>query len=1353
MLSINTSPTELILLNSLNNSTHGLNKTIERLTTGYKINHAKDNAAGISIVTQLSTKISSLLQIKNNTEDGISLLSTAQGALEEIQDQLARLRELSTQAMNGTYDEQSRKAMQAEADAIIENIKQIRNNTEFNGLKLFESNIPNNNDTSITANAVSRLNASAKVKTMSTRSAISPMAENDNSVVFTENEGAITFAGKETKTLIIQGVSYTITNRNSENASFSFAKDQSSGQITFIANGFTITGQENVRHNLVINGTSNYVYGGKLNDTLQDFSRSSSRNRYYGGDGDDTIILRGSGVVGYGENGNDTITTSDYGYQTVYGGDGDDIININKFGCTVYGENGNDTFNINSSSNTIYGGEGDDVFNFISNTTNNIADGGSGNNVGNGTISKNDYATNMSGQNCYIENFTTGETKDLTINGINYNVKATRNNMLIYKIDNNGAIIFKSTNGSFTITGQADKAHNVIINSQMNFYGGDLADNITVSNSANDSFIYGMGGDDTITNTICSWVTMDGGDGNDTIINRGIKSILLGGNGNDTLISYNYGDSINAGAGDDNITLSKNSIACSVYGGGSGNNTLTNNSNSNTNLICGFGSADNSSILKLAYNETKDIEINGITYTVKNTLTNNYSNFLLYNHNPITNEISLSGNYLSITGQTDAAHNVILGGTHLTFYSGNLDDNIVANCYNTNIYGGSGNDYIEVQDGNQNYLYGQNYVYGDDGDDRIVINITETGAFGGNGNDTITLNKTSGGYTINGGNGDDTYNINAVVSVLNDDGGNNIYNVNVNNSTVTGGEGNDTFYINGSNNNIITAGGDDYIVLDGNNNNVDGGTGTNYYINNGVDNTFSNVNRDPNSGMLIFTYVGEVKTFEMDGVTYTVTNQNADGTAPASNTLKYSYNPQTKTVTLNGSDLTVGSNSDTNKLNIRGDNNTINGGNGSDIITIEQGSNNIINGLGGDDTLIMNSENNSLNGGDGNDTITLNASTDKTVTGGNGNDIINISSSNNTDINSGNGDDKIIVKGENNIIDAAEGNNSITINGANNEITAENGNNKLVVTTDNNNITLGNGSNSIGIQGNGNTLEAGNASGDINIVGNNNDITVINGNNNINIKGNENSFNSESGNKIVSIDGNTNSVQTGSGNDEFEIRGNNNIISSTSGDNKANLRGDENTYQGGDGKDNITISGNRNQTNGGDANDEFMVSKGNGNIIDGETGDRNTMINNGVNTQFTNVVDITPRPFELGVKVDLGTSTNSFVNVSISFNLFDFYVDFMSGKGLAENIEKIDDLLSQVETQLMNISTSINRLTAAMEEQGIQLENMISTRSTFQDADIAKESSNFIKYQILQQASATLCATANQSPSIALQLI
>ncbi len=148
-----------------------------------------------------------------------------------------------------------------------------------------------------------------------------------------------------------------------------------------------------------------------------------------------------------------------------------------------------------------------------------------------------------------------------------------------------------------------------------------------------------------------------------------------------------------------------------------------------------------------------------------------------------------------------------------------------------------------------------------------------------------------------------------------------------------------------------------------------------------------------------------------------------------------------------------------------------------------------------------------------------------------------------------------------------------------------------------------------------------------------------------------------------------------------------------------------------------------------------------GNIIDGEGGNRNTMINNGKNTQFTNVVDITPRPFELELKIDLGTSESSFINMSISFNLFDFYLDFSDPANLEENLSKLDDLNSQVEEQLLNIGSVLDRLTTVLESQSIQMENLISTRSTLRDADIAKESSNLIKYQILQQASSTLMAS------------
>lgn len=1362
MISINTSPTELILLDSLNNSTFGLNKTIERLTTGYKINHAKDDAVGVNIVTQLSTKISSLLKIKNNTEDGISLLSTAQGALEEIQEQLARLRELSTQAMNGTYDEQSRKSMQAEADAIIENIKQIRNNTEFNGLKLFESTLPNTNGTEMTnksANPAKRLADSARVRTMSLQNDVSTLS--DDNVL----EGTFDINANSKKTVNIDGVDYTFQNNLNGTNSISYSKDLTTGQLTIYASNTTIRGQLDVAHNILIIGNSNTLYTGNLDDIIE-AAVGSSGNNVHGLEGDDIFISSDASIrYAYGEEGNDTFNGN---FAVTWGGDGDDIFNVisgthygeagNDIfnitgGGSYYGGDGNDTFNVtNGNGMGLYGGNGDDTFNLISGK-NITANGGEGNDtiIDNAT---NTTKVNLPGANIFSEYFEKNETKTIKINNIDYTI--TNNSSardMLYAIEPDGQINFKTS--YLTIRGDENKAHNVNLTAgNITFYGGKLNDTIAVDGSLNN--VYAGDGDDTITVRGANCY-IDAGDGDDMITGRGH---LHGGNGNDTIIITSngmfYGDAgndtiisnsaltlsyIDGGDGDDNISLCGRETRV-VVTGGNGNNTITNTGVTNS-LFQGFDKNEDSGFVDLLAGETKTVIINNISYTIKNNSTTTSSRVIYY-HNKITNEISFGGRSISITGQNDAEHNVLIYGRYINFYGGNKDDIVTNHADTSNIYGQGGNDTLT------NHIINSK-LYGGDGDDRLTTYAYGGGCHGEDGDDIIDIY--SGGGSYSGGNGNDTYNIYTTCSPT-DISGDNIFNINASNCTINASDGSDTFYINGNNNTVRGGGGNDYFVINGENNTIDGGTGNDFFVDNSSGTTTTmNVIRDPNAGALIFTYIDEEQTVIIDNKTYTVTNQNADGTAPASNIVQYSYNPNTKTITFDGSNVTIDCTSDSNKLNIRGNNNTVNGGNGNDIITVEKGENNIINGLGGNDTLIMNSANNSLNGGEGNDTITLNSSTDKSVTGGNGNDTINVNSSNNTDIDMGNGDDKIIIKGENNSINANEGNNTITLNGANNEIEAGDGNNKLVVTTNDNNITLGNGNNSIGIQGNGNILEAGNATGDINIIGKDNDIAVLNGENNVKIKGSNNSFYSETGDKTVTIDGNGNNVQTGNGDDEFIIRGNNNNFASTEGENKVNIRGDENYYQGGDGKDNITISGNRNTTNGGDSSDTFMVGKGSNNIIDGEDGERNTMINNGVNTQFTNVVDITPRPFELGVKVDLGTSANSFVNVSISFNLFDFYLDFMSDRGLSENLEKIDDLLSQVETQLLNISTSINRLTNVLEEQDIQLQNMLSTRSTFKDADIAKESSNFIKYQILQQASATLLSTANQSPAIALQLI
>ena len=150
MITLGTDVSDLILQRTLYDNTLGLNSAIERMTSGYKINHASDNAAGYSMVTDLNKRISSMLQVRQNTEDGISLLQIAEGGLEEIESLLQRLRDLAIQASNGSYDADSRAAMQSEADSIIAEIERVKNSIEYDGMNLYET--PRNEDSGVGVN-------------------------------------------------------------------------------------------------------------------------------------------------------------------------------------------------------------------------------------------------------------------------------------------------------------------------------------------------------------------------------------------------------------------------------------------------------------------------------------------------------------------------------------------------------------------------------------------------------------------------------------------------------------------------------------------------------------------------------------------------------------------------------------------------------------------------------------------------------------------------------------------------------------------------------------------------------------------------------------------------------------------------------------------------------------------------------------------------------------------------------------------------------------------------------------------------------------------------------------------------
>ena len=140
MISIHTNLSSIIAQNSLSASTNKLNQAIERMTTGYKVNHAKDNAAGYSIITDMTTKLGAYQVAEDNVAAGLDLLATANDTLALMQDKASRLQALSIQARNRTYGASSLDAINTEANAIISEINRLYNNAEFNGVKLLNKN-------------------------------------------------------------------------------------------------------------------------------------------------------------------------------------------------------------------------------------------------------------------------------------------------------------------------------------------------------------------------------------------------------------------------------------------------------------------------------------------------------------------------------------------------------------------------------------------------------------------------------------------------------------------------------------------------------------------------------------------------------------------------------------------------------------------------------------------------------------------------------------------------------------------------------------------------------------------------------------------------------------------------------------------------------------------------------------------------------------------------------------------------------------------------------------------------------------------------------------------------------------
>jgi flagellin len=166
-LTVNTNIASLNTQRNLNTSSNALNTSLQRLSTGSRINSAKDDAAGLQIANRLTSQVNGLNVAVKNSNDGISMAQTAEGALQQSTTILQRMRDLSLQSANGSNSEGERKALNSEVSELKKELNRISNTTTFGGKKLLDGNF---GTTTFQVGSAANETISVKIDEMSTSS-------------------------------------------------------------------------------------------------------------------------------------------------------------------------------------------------------------------------------------------------------------------------------------------------------------------------------------------------------------------------------------------------------------------------------------------------------------------------------------------------------------------------------------------------------------------------------------------------------------------------------------------------------------------------------------------------------------------------------------------------------------------------------------------------------------------------------------------------------------------------------------------------------------------------------------------------------------------------------------------------------------------------------------------------------------------------------------------------------------------------------------------------------------------------------------------------------------------------------
>ena len=221
---------------NLTNNNSSVGKSLEKLSSGYRINRAGDDAAGLAISEKMRAQITGLATAQKNANDGISLVQTAEGALTEVHSMLNRMVELATQSANGTYSTTNRQEMQKEIKRLNEEIDRISKTANFNGTKLFTVS---GNSTGL--DATKNTNGMSGVATTQITLHVGDSHE-------TANQLKVTFQAMSSKTLGLHTTDPTTFVKALGTGTFTVSPTGNTGDKAVTINEIDLTKADSARH-------------------------------------------------------------------------------------------------------------------------------------------------------------------------------------------------------------------------------------------------------------------------------------------------------------------------------------------------------------------------------------------------------------------------------------------------------------------------------------------------------------------------------------------------------------------------------------------------------------------------------------------------------------------------------------------------------------------------------------------------------------------------------------------------------------------------------------------------------------------------------------------------------------------------------------------------------------------------------------------------------------------------------------------------------------------------------------------------------------------------------------------------